>query len=70
MAPRKPKIVPVAEPTNICKNCKHARFGEVIYCHRFPPTPIYDAADQAVDSYFTVVGPDCYCGEFAAKLNS
>lgn len=68
MATRKKKVE-VAERTEICKNCRWARFGEVIYCHRYPPIPVYDYSEQAVDSYQPVTGPDNYCGEFSPKLN-
>lgn len=70
MATRRKKIEVVAEWTEICKNCRWARFGEVIYCHRYPPIPVYDASEQAVDSYQPVTGADNYCGEFSPQLSS
>lgn len=69
MATRK-IIKVIAERTEICKNCRWAQFGEVIYCHRYPPTPVYDSSEGYVDSYFPVIGADNYCGEFAPQLSS
>lgn len=69
MATRK-VIKAVAERTEICKHCRWAQFGEVIYCHRYPPTPVYDSSEGYVDSYFPVTGADNYCGEFAPQLSS
>jgi len=67
---RKPKVEVVAERTEICKNCRHAEFGDVIHCHRYPPKPATDAAGAHVDSHFPVVFATWYCGEFAAHLSS
>ena len=69
MATRK-KITVVVERTEICKNCRWAQFGEVIYCHRYPPTPVFDSGEGYVDSYQPVTGPDNYCGEFKPQLSS
>jgi len=68
MASRKPKIP--LEPVATCGNCRHIRpAGDLLYCHRYPPTAIR-GDDGAMYSEFPIVQATDTCGEFAAKLNS
>lgn len=70
MATRRKKIEVVAERTEICRECRHAHFGDdVIACRRFPPVPVWEG-DEGVCSHFPVIAADHWCGEFAAKLSS
>lgn len=69
--PRKARVVVVEEPMSTCKQCRWSDFGkEVIRCRRYPPTPVFDAADGFVDSYLPIVSADDFCGEFTPKLDS
>jgi len=72
MATRKRKTeLVVVERTEICKNCRHGKLGDgQVECHRIPPSPVFDFADQAVITYFPVLAVDNWCSEFAAQLNS
>lgn len=67
----KPKVIEIAERTEICRECRFACFGdEVITCRRYPPVPVFDASEGDVISTFPITAADVWCGEFAPKLSS
>jgi hypothetical protein len=70
MAPRKPKQAVIEETANTCKSCKHAFFGELTQCRRYPPVPSFDVEGIHVDSCWPVVHVIDFCGEFNPKLAS
>jgi hypothetical protein len=68
---RKPKVIEVAERTEICRECRFAHFGdEVITCRRHSPIPVFDISEGEIISTFPITAPDVWCGDFGPKLSS
>lgn len=72
MATRKSKVIPVATPEHICKECRHARLkrGDGLYCHRYPPSFVYDPSSGMTEPRWPEIDSTDSCGEFAAHLSS
>lgn len=75
MTGRKKKIIPIASESDrpTCKEClfftkEDEVGGEAIFtCHRYPPTPIYDAEDGLFSAHPYLEGGEIACGEFRGK---
>jgi|EndMetStandDraft_4_1072995.scaffolds.fasta_scaffold139601_3 hypothetical protein len=54
----------------ICNTCHYGMVcgPESIACHRYPPT-ITKAEENTVTTYFPVLSPEAWCGEWKASIH-
>lgn len=61
--------LPMATIKKICNTCHYGMVcgPESVACHRYPPT-ITKTEENAVTTYFPVLAPEAWCGEWKASM--